>query len=154
PWQSGLASPNDVGLTGRGVPDVAALADPDTGFAIRVNGSDFSDGGGTSASAPQWAALAAIIGERLGRKPGFFLPQLYAAAGSAHDIVVGDNSWAGVSGYNARTGWDACTGLGSPIGQAVEAVLRTSPPAPMPASAIVTATPSPDLAQQTTMRVW
>jgi kumamolisin len=151
PWQAGLSSSDGVGLTGRGMPDVASLADPDTGFAIKVNGSDFSDGGGTSASAPQWAALAAVIGGRLGRKLGFFLPQLYAAAGATNDIVVGDNSWAGVSGYDARTGWDACTGLGSPIGRRLEAVLSTVPPVPLSAPAIAAAAPPPDLLHEARM---
>ena len=101
---------------GRGVPDVAGVADPATGYRVRVDGSDMVIGG-TSAVAPLWAGLVVRLVQRLGRPLGLVQPQLYAgvAAGAPapgfRDVTVGDNG-----AYAAAPGWDACTGLGSPDG--------------------------------------
>src|SRR5579871_2524187 len=112
-WQQGLSV--DQGgvvesLGMRGVPDVAGNADPATGYQVRVDGSDLIIGG-TSAVAPLWAALIARISESSGRIPGLWNPQLYAHAAALRDITQGNNG-----AYQATSGWDACTGLGSPDG--------------------------------------
>lgn len=97
---------------GRGVPDVAGNADPETGYRVRVDGR-WLRLGGTSAVAPLWAALVARLNQGLGRRLGFLVPRLYAQQGSAafRPIVSGNNG-----GYDAGPGWNACTGLGSPHG--------------------------------------
>jgi subtilase family serine protease len=105
----------------RGVPDVSAVADPNTGLAFYEGGA-WSLAGGTSASAPLWAGLMAIADQMAGRSLGFINPTLYKLAGSStyaqdfHDVTVGNNTnrAAKVDGYNATTGWDAATGLGTP----------------------------------------
>lgn len=107
----------------RGVPDIAGNADPSTGLAIYDKGH-WNTAGGTSASAPMWAALIAIADQMAGHPLGFINPALYKLAGTAryqqdfHDITIGNNSTntgtAQVEGYNAVPGWDAITGLGSP----------------------------------------
>jgi kumamolisin len=99
---------------GRGVPDVAGLADPETPvIIIRLDGAHLTEVGGTSATAPLWAALFARINQALGRRIGFFNPVLYTrcAVGVLNDITLGNNG-----SYRALPGWDACTGLGSPNG--------------------------------------
>jgi kumamolisin len=103
------------------VPDVCGDADPDTGYTIRVDGQTMPIGG-TSAVAPLWAGLVALLNESLGHPVGFLQPFLYTAAGTAlHDIVSGSNG-----AYSAGPGWDACTGLGSPNGAALLAALEAS----------------------------
>jgi kumamolisin len=105
---------------GRGVPDVAGNADPATGYEVLVDGRR-SVIGGTSAVAPLWAALAARLTQALGTPLGLVQPRLYAASSSFRDITSGDNG-----SYRAGLGWDACTGLGSPDGEALLAALRGS----------------------------
>jgi hypothetical protein len=114
---------------GRGVPDVAGNANIASGYAgLMFNGAAFT-GGGTSASAPQWAGLIAVINAALGANVGFINPAIYALGSSVfRDIVPGDgpadNSYNGVPGYQAKQGWDACTGWGSPNGRALLDGLR------------------------------
>jgi kumamolisin len=106
---------------GRGVPDVAALADPQTGVAImHVNGQHLDPVGGTSASAPLWAALIARLNQGLQARCGFLNTLLYTrfSKGVLRDITVGNNG-----AYEAGPGWDACTGLGSPQGAQLLAAL-------------------------------
>jgi kumamolisin len=95
------------------VPDVAGLAA--RRYEIEVPGGGIEQHGGTSAATPLWAALIAQLNERLGkgRSAGYLNPLLYEAVAPAgfNDIVRGSNG-----GYDARRGWDACTGLGSPHG--------------------------------------
>ena len=116
-------SANPGGNVGRGVPDVAGDADPTTGYVTLVDGQSGVIGG-TSAVAPLWAALMALINQSLGKPVGFVNPLLYqnAAAGQTNDITAGNNG-----AYSAGPGWDACTGLGSPIGTGVAAVLGGQP---------------------------
>lgn len=113
-YQSSAKVPDnvDTGRPGRGVPDVAGDANPQTGYTIRVDGSDETIGG-TSAVAPLWAGLLALLNQSLGVPLGFAQPRLYALLGSTafHDITSGSNG-----AYSAGPGWDACTGLGSPSG--------------------------------------
>jgi kumamolisin len=119
-WQSGAAVPvsvNPGGRVGRGVPDVAGDADPQTGYAIVVDGQN-EILGGTSAVAPLWAGLVALLNERRGSALGFINAALYAQASAFRDITQGTNG-----AYSAASGWDACTGLGSPNGSALEIAL-------------------------------
>jgi kumamolisin len=114
-YQQGASVPpsaNPGGRVGRGVPDVAGDADPETGYTVRVDGETMPIGG-TSAVAPLWAGLIALLNEGLGKPIGFLHPFLYSAAGIAclHDILTGSNG-----AYSAGPGWDPCTGLGSPDG--------------------------------------
>ena len=128
---------NPAGFRGRGVPDVAGDADLASGYNIQVDGWQVPIGG-TSAVAPLWAALIARINQKLGGNVGFINPQLYALAAGLgfNDIKVGDNkcSFAGQNnvGYAAGDGWDACTGLGTPIGTTLAGLLKI--PAQLPAS--------------------
>jgi kumamolisin len=118
-------SVNPGAHVGRGVPDVAGNADGATGYRIHVNGED-TVVGGTSAVAPLWAALSVILSQRLGHRVGFLNPSLYGLAAPQtcfHDILNGKNEVAGAPGYSARPGWDACTGLGTPIGDGLLAAL-------------------------------
>jgi subtilase family serine protease len=114
----------------RGVPDIAGDADPATGMAIYSANGGWTLGGGTSASAPLWAAFMAIADQMAGHPLGFINPALYKLAASdayAHDfndITTGDNTKTffdkngkpvTVHGYPAVQGWDPITGLGTPI---------------------------------------
>jgi subtilase family serine protease len=106
----------------RGVPDVSADADPDTGLAVYING--WTQGGGTSASAPFWSAITAIANQMAGHPLGFLNSALYKLAASSayardfHDITSGNNSrnvgGTFIQGYSAMPGWSAVTGLGTP----------------------------------------
>jgi kumamolisin len=126
-WQSGAGVPpsaNPGGRRGRGVPDVSADASPGTGYRVRVDGRD-TVVGGTSAVAPLWAGLVALLNERLGRRLGFLNPRLYGpvvAGGGFRDITTGSNG-----AYSAGPGWDACTGLGTPRGTTILEVLSGIP---------------------------
>jgi kumamolisin len=117
-WQSGANVPKPANPAGgRGVPDVAGDADPSTGYAIRVDGKNMVIGG-TSAVAPLWAGLIAVANAQNGKSAGFIQPAIYAAKGKAafNDITSGTNYTGTPVGFSAGPGWDACTGLGSPIG--------------------------------------
>jgi kumamolisin len=119
-WQRGLEVTAAAGarsaLTMRGVPDVAADADPQTGYDVLVDGTS-AIFGGTSAVAPLWAGLLARINALNGRTVGFVNPALYAHPAALRDITQGTNG-----GFAAAAGWDACTGLGSPDGAKVAQV--------------------------------
>ncbi len=125
-WQAGAAVPpsaNPGGRRGRGVPDVSGDADPQTGYRVRVDGRD-TVVGGTSAVAPLWAGLTALLNQALGRPVGFLNPELYGAVlagGGFRDITEGGNG-----AYSAGPGWDPCTGLGSPRGGAILTALRST----------------------------
>ena len=82
--------------------------------------------GGTSAVSPLWAGLIAILNSGRPQPVGFITPKLYALKSSSNalrDITDGDNGVNNVTGYNAKAGWDACTGLGSPHGANLLAAL-------------------------------
>jgi kumamolisin len=118
-WQSvarASAAHNRV-PAGRGVPDVAGQQGP--GYYVVMDGVELAMGG-TSAVAPMWAALAARLNQRLGVPIGFFLPILYRKPdGLFTEITTGNNDR-----FAAGPGWDPCTGLGVPIGAALETALR------------------------------
>jgi kumamolisin len=112
-WQGAAAVPpsaNDDQTRGRGVPDVAGNASPATGYWVRVDGVE-ARFGGTSAVAPLWAGLVALLNEQLAGHVGFLNPLLYGETAAFRDITHGDNG-----AYAAAPGWDPCTGLGRPIG--------------------------------------
>jgi len=104
-WQTPSAA-----ATGRGIPDVAGHAASANGYRIYF-GNEILPVGGTSAVAPLWAGFIALVNERLGRPCGFFTPLLYGAkaADLFYDVTSGNNGR-----YDARVGWDECTGFGSP----------------------------------------
>lgn len=107
-WQAG--APHGPG---RMVPDVAANADPNTGYEIVLHGQATVIGG-TSAVAPLYAGLFAAFGTKL----GFVTPELWLNHTCFNDITKGDNG-----AYRARSGPDPCTGLGSPIGKKLAQLL-------------------------------
>ncbi|HEY1532096.1 MAG TPA: S53 family peptidase [Galbitalea sp.] len=119
-WQKGVGVPVVSKPGGRGVPDVAGNADPETGYQVLVDGTK-AVYGGTSAVAPLWAALVARLSESLGAPLGLLQPRLYPLHSSLHDITTGNNG-----AYKAKKGWDACTGLGTPNGTAILEGLRTA----------------------------
>ncbi|MGO9741722.1 MAG: S10 family serine carboxypeptidase-like protein [Roseiarcus sp.] len=100
-WQAGAPQG-----PGRMVPDVAANADPNTGYQLIVHGSP-APLGGTSAVAPLYAGLVAAFGNKL----GYVTPKLWLNQTCFTDIVSGDNGH-----FRASVGPDPCTGLGAPIG--------------------------------------
>jgi kumamolisin len=103
-----------VSLTKRGVPDVAGDADPETGYNVLIDGTNTVIGG-TSAVAPLWAGLIARINQSTGTPVGYLNPQLYGKPQALRDITQGNNG-----DFIAAMGWDACTGLGSPNGPAIQ----------------------------------
>jgi len=120
-WQSSAKVPKPTNSSGgRGVPDVAGDADPGTGYIVRVDGKTMVIGG-TSAVAPLWAGLIALANQQNGKTAGFINPIIYAAkAKSAFRDIVATNNGA----FNAGLGWDACTGLGSPVAPQLIAVVK------------------------------
>jgi subtilase family serine protease len=125
-----------IGAT-RGVPDVAADADGDTGMAMAL-----SDGGqhyvlagtnGTSAAAPLWAAVIALASQYAGHPLGFVNPAIYRIGRSSsyhqafHDITTGTNTVQfprqTITGYHATAGWNPATGWGSPDAQVLVPLL-------------------------------
>ncbi len=117
-YQNGVGVPpptNPVG--GRGVPDVAGHAG---GISCRFKGEAVPFGG-TSAVAPLWAGLIALINQSHSQRTGFLNEILYgrlAPQGALNDITAGDNGF-----FHAGVGWDACTGWGSPNGGLIASLL-------------------------------
>jgi kumamolisin len=120
PWQA-TANVPVVPVTkfaGRGIPDVAAAAGLVPGYQIFALGQSLASGG-TSASAPLWAALIARVNQRLGEiRPGstvgYVTPLLYTGVGltsAFRDVKEDGNGF-----YSAADGWDPCTGWGTPNG--------------------------------------
>jgi kumamolisin len=129
-WQNGIVDPsiNPTHFQGRGIPDVAANADPDTGY-LTYSGGQFSIVGGTSAAAPLWGALIALCNEQLGARVGNFNALLYSTIGPnqvLNDITQGNNDTDGLldGNFAAKPGWDPCTGWGTPDGQKLLAALQ------------------------------
>ncbi len=131
-WQQGTIH----GGKQRGAPDVSYSAAVLHGVLTYLDIPGIPIGfylfGGTSAGSPQWAALQAIADQKAGYGLGFInraayhigqAPMHYAA--SFHDVTSGNNSIAGVTGFDAGPGWDAVTGLGSPMAESlVDYLLR------------------------------
>jgi subtilase family serine protease len=118
-----------IGAT-RGVPDVSADASDRPGVAVVFSngtGNTVQSHGGTSASAPIWAALIALADQYAGRHLGFINAAIYQIARGPdyhrafHDITTGNNTAqfppTTITGYQAAPGWDPVTGWGSPNAQ-------------------------------------
>jgi subtilase family serine protease len=168
--QSAITCPTSPGAATatsscREVPDVSADADPESGYAV-FYGSRWSVYGGTSAAAPTWASLVALADSSsycAGRPAiGFLNPILYGLpAGDFHDVTVGNNSGAGVSGYAAGSGYDMASGLGTPNGAALvpalcgasagTTVAEPNPPAATTTPTTTTATPPATTTTATTV---
>lgn len=123
-YQQALPTSVQKELNGqRGVPDVAAAANPNTGLAIDVFGT-WNIASGTSAGSPTWAAIVAIADQMAQRPIGFINPALYKIGTSSHaaqdfyDVTQGNNNvqqgGVSVTGYQATQGWDPVTGFGAP----------------------------------------
>ena len=132
-YQSSSNIVDPIGV--RGVPDVsynaAIVSAVLTYGSYNPAGAGWEIIGGTSAAAPQWAAVDAIANQADGPL-GFLTPRLYQVyRGSEytlafHDITTGKN---GTGGYAATTGWDPASGLGTPdVGNLVKALASTSAP--------------------------
>ena len=126
-FQTGAAVPvhNNTGKAGRGVPDISGNASENSGYLQVINGSQPQSVGGTSAVAPLYAGLVARINSNLGAPVGYLNTLLYSLPATAfHGIVAppgpANNNFGGVKGYAATAGWNACTGLGSVNGQALQ----------------------------------
>jgi subtilase family serine protease len=124
-WQTNLSMVANKGSTAqRNIPDVAA--DSENIYEILgKNATPDDDGGGTSSAAPLWAGFMALVNQQLAANgqpsAGFINPAVYAIGKGAnysacfHDITVGNNEWpSSPSQYPAVTGYDLCTGWGSP----------------------------------------
>ena len=120
--KAGVPLQKNTQFKGRGVPDVAGNADPVTGYEVRVDGQNTVIGG-TSAVAPLWAGLIALLNQQIGKPVGFLHPALYQLIGTSafHQILKGNNG-----AYDAGPNWNACTGLGSPNGAAILKALQGS----------------------------
>ncbi len=128
-WQANANVPKPTNAAGgRGVPDVAGDADPTTGYSVRVDGQTLVIGG-TSAVAPLWAGLVAVANQQNRVSAGFINPAIYAAKAKAgfRDITQGNNG-----SFSAAPGWDACTGLGSPLTATLIPLLAPSTPGKKP----------------------
>jgi kumamolisin len=124
-WQKAVKDAN--GHAFRQVPDVAADADPITGFHIVFGGED-TQAGGTSAATPLWAATIALVNQDLKKKGlrqvGFANPAIYwmganqakLPANPFHDVTAGNNL-----AYDGGPGWDFATGWGSMDADALDA---------------------------------
>ncbi len=123
-WQSGITVPSAAaGKKGRWTPDVAADASPETGYKVMIDGQ-WSVIGGTSASAPLWAGLIALLNQGLGHEVGDLHPVLYGnlgLKGGFHAITIGGNG-----SYSAGPGWNPVAGWGTPDGKKLLAALKTA----------------------------
>ncbi len=116
--KAGVPKNPETNFQGRGVPDVSGDADPETGYMVRVDGKDTVIGG-TSAVAPLWAGLVALINQQIGKPLGFANPLFYQIPESSfRDITSGSDGY-----FKAGPNWDCCTGLGSPNGTALVTAL-------------------------------
>jgi subtilase family serine protease len=126
-FQQSLPQDVQASLGGqRGLPDVAADADPATGMAFycSCNGGGWDQAGGTSASAPLWAGIIAVADQMAGHPLGNVNPGIYKLGTSAtasrdfRDITTGNNNvnqdGLQVPGFQATAGWDEVTGWGAP----------------------------------------
>ena len=117
-WQQGVPDAPD-GQPRRGVPDVAAKADYAIGYDLLVAGGVYF-GGGTSSAAPLWAALLARFNEALGTRLGWVTPLFYLPRyqDGLDKVEDGGNGY-----FKAASGWDACTGWGTPKGERLLSLL-------------------------------
>lgn len=140
--QPSIPSVNPHTGAGRVVPDVAANAAGSTGYIVVVDGKG-EVSGGTSAAAPLWAALIALVNGAVGSRTGYLTRTLYEPSRIdqtkrvgqvvCRDIANGNNVTAAVGGYNAKEGeFDAVTGWGAPIGTKLVQELTARKPTAKP----------------------
>jgi uncharacterized repeat protein (TIGR01451 family) len=135
-WQQGISmSGNQGSTTMRNIPDVALTAD---NIWVAYNNGSSGAVGGTSCAAPLWAGFTALINQQaLGNgKPvvGFINPAIYSIGtgtgyGSTfHDITTGNNTnKSSPTKFFAVSGFDLCTGWGTPVGGGLITALAGSP---------------------------
>ncbi len=122
-------------------PDVSAAADPNHGYVIYYKGA-WTVIGGTSAAAPTWASLLALVNESCGVKLGFANPLLYQAAKNDpsvfNDLTSGNNDSYGNHGgkYPATRGYDMASGLGTPNGAALQSYVCSHVPVTPPPTGV------------------
>lgn len=133
-WQTGPGVPT---TDERHSADVSMNADPWTGYAILFDG-EWITSGGTSISAPNWAALWTLSSEAAGKRIGSGNARIYRMGSSADyaklffDVVKGDNGDHRGPGYPAGPNWDHPTGWGTPNGTAILEWLVTDTAAKVP----------------------
>lgn len=122
-WQQGISmSSNGGSTTKRNVPDVALTAD---NVYVVYNNGGTGNFGGTSCAAPLWAGFTALVNQQAASNGqgavGFINPAIYNIGKGAnyttdfHDTTTGNNFWSGSPAkFPAATGYDLCTGWGSP----------------------------------------
>jgi hypothetical protein len=149
-WQQGINMAGNLGSTSlRNVPDVAMTAE---NVYVRADGVDQSVGG-TSCAAPLWAGFTALVNQQAvvntGTTVGFINPAVYAIGKGNnytfdfHDTTVGNNYRpSSPTKFPAATGYDLCTGWGTPTGSALVNALAGPPTpyitttSPLPAGAV------------------
>jgi hypothetical protein len=138
---------NQGSTTNRNFPDVALTAD--NVYVVADGGVGYNGVGGTSCAAPLWAGFTALVNQQATNNGlaavGFINPAIYAIAKGAnysacfHDITTGNNTWSGSPTlFYAVSGYDLCTGLGTPNTNLISALAGTggstfthiSPPPP------------------------
>jgi kumamolisin len=130
-YQTGLTSLRTDGvqaaLSYRGVPDIAANADPYTGYVYFYAPNNLQvTVCGTSAASPLMAGLIALCIGSSGKKFDNIFNTIYKNPGAFRDITIGDNNFGYPYGFSATVGWDACTGMGVPIGTSLYALLGSA----------------------------
>jgi kumamolisin len=127
-WQANIRVPHSLsGRPGRGVPDVAINADPESGYELYIGGR-FVQIGGTGTAASAWAGLIAVLNQGLGHSLGFFNPLLYEKLGPSgvlRPVLNGHNGSGELSGFCAGPGWNAATGWGTPDGTKLLTALKS-----------------------------
>ena len=117
-WQTGPGVPADGR---RDIPDVSLTAAAHDGYRMFTKGS-WQVISGTSAAAPSFAGLMALVVQKTGQRQGNANPRLYQLANAQYtfggakvfnDITSGNNSVPGVTGFTSGPGFDLATGLGS-----------------------------------------
>jgi hypothetical protein len=140
-YQQGISMAHNQGSTAyRNFPDVAIQADVDNTI-VGGDGSVYTGWGGTSFASPLYAAFMALVNQQaaaLGNPPvGFLNPLIYAIGKSSsytndfHDITTGNNENGSFpTMFSAVSGYDLCTGWGSPRGQTLINALAGTNTAP------------------------
>jgi kumamolisin len=121
-WQARAGVKAKTGGSGRAVPDVSGKADLHAGYDCIIGNIHFA-GGGTSAAAPMWAALMALLSERLRAPVGYITPLLYSSRFLNATNPIGQTL---VKESRLAPPWDPLTGRGSPKGEALLAALLSS----------------------------
>lgn len=149
-WTSGGGGPSHVYPkpewqttapgTARGVPDVSANADPNTGYPIVLKGV-WATFGGTSAVGPMWAAAVALIVTITGKRLANLVQTIYQS-NKLTDITAGNNG-----AWQAGVGYDYCTGEGTPNKGFFDYLTATPappvPPTPVPPPNPIPVPPAP-----------